>query len=115
VSAGKSRRRPDAATRDADDALVRLRAIAARLVDDDDHDCDLTEELEYACEMAILFQRLDAMLSGGGPRPFCVAIRAEDARTPDEDLTGEPPGLTGRGASPRLGCRDARAREAPRL
>jgi hypothetical protein len=28
--------------------------LAARLVDDD-HDCDLTEELEYACEMATLF------------------------------------------------------------
>jgi hypothetical protein len=62
-------RQPDAATRDADDALVRLRAFAVRLLDDDDHDCDLTEELEYACEMATLFQRLDAALSRGAPGP----------------------------------------------
>jgi hypothetical protein len=55
--------------RNADDALVRLRAIAVRLVDDDDHDCDLTEELEVACEMATLFRALDAALSAGAPRP----------------------------------------------
>jgi hypothetical protein len=62
-------RQPDAATRDADEALTGLRAFAARLVDDDDHDCDLTEELEYACEMAALFRTLDAALSAGAPRP----------------------------------------------
>ncbi len=53
----------------ADYALGRLREVAARLVDDDDHDCDLTEELGVACEMATLFQELDTALSGGAPVP----------------------------------------------
>jgi hypothetical protein len=53
-----------------DDILTRLRAFAVRLLDDDDHDCDLTEELGVACEMATLFQALDAVLSSGAPGPI---------------------------------------------
>jgi len=66
---GRALERSAEGTCEADNALGRLRAIAARLVDDDDHHCDLTEELEAACEMATIFQELDTALSDGAPVP----------------------------------------------